>query len=92
VNIFRHFLRIVFRKKLVVLVDFDGETNLRLKRHNHLGQPYAVRMGLGICLVLLKPDGSTQGPASFVKRWCDYPVPADAAKSEISELERLAKL
>lgn len=62
----RHLLARLFGKRVVVLIDFDGEANVRVEWLDALGRPFAARML--VRRVLLNADGSTTG-ASYVKRW-----------------------
>lgn len=56
---------------VVVLLDHDGETNLRLGRTDLLGCPWAIRMGFGIRSVFLLPNGLV-GNGSYAKEWIMY--------------------
>jgi len=86
VNIVRRIVSIIFRKPLVQLVDFDGETNIRMIRNviyvtPGTEGPYKIGICKRMFLVpqsdcVLFSDGTVKredGSSHYVKKWhlCD---------------------
>ncbi len=65
---FRRLLAFILRRPLVLLIDHDGETNVRVAWRDAFGRWCAHRMGFGIRDVLLL-DGGKVGNGCYCARW-----------------------
>jgi len=59
----------IFSIKSIMLIDFDGECNLRLLRKYANDTYYAKRMGLVSSNVMLMPDRTIKEGRSYVTNW-----------------------
>lgn len=58
-------------RRLVALIDFDGDVTICLERFDILGRPFVKRRSFNIRNVLLNEDGSITG-GSYVKQWVTH--------------------